>query len=256
MLAILAFLLTIPRDVRCLIWSFVLDVPLLDMANEYQFSDKKGRLTLTEISEHCYRPDRALAYRIFYNHHHHYKQDMGAHMCNLLKAHAQGNVRHVGSILRINLHTLFSTRSFYLARAKKVIMLALQMRMVTKVEFQTWEYFNEDGYHYYECVPYELFLEHIAPCLRNNHRNIPIAFDTYYKPEDEVEKELVFDWEYSPNYNDTDAYPNFFTGPDTTLDLDTLMAEPQEIEVCRDWVKAIGAKELRGWADQVWEERK
>ena len=192
---------------------------------------------------------------MFFNHHNHYKQDMGAHMCNLLKAHAQGKVKHVGSILRINLHTLFSTRRFYLGRTKKVIMLALQMRMVTKIEFQTWQYFSEDDFHYYECAPFELFLEHIAPCLRDRPHNITIAFDTYYTPEDEFEKELVFDWEYFPNYNDVDIYSNFFSGPNTPLDLDTLMAEPEEVGVCLDWKEAIGATELRGWTDQVWDKR-
>ena len=219
MLAILAFLLRLPREVRYLIWSFVLDNPILDMAHEYQLIDARGIATLTAISYHSYCPDRQLACRTLRNPHRGYKRGIASLLSNLLKAHSQGRVKHVGTVLRINLHTLFSTRSFYLGRAKKVIMLALQLHMVTKIEFQTWEYFSEDEFHYYECVPFSLFLEHIAPCLRDNPHKIPITFDTYYKPEDEVERELVFEWEYYAGYHDTDIYASFFVNPNPFLDI-------------------------------------
>ena len=217
------------------------------MAHEYQLIDARGIATLTAIFDHSYRPDRQLAYRMLPNPHRDYKKGFVSLLSNLLKAHCQGKVKHVGTVLRINLHALFSTRSFYLGRAKKVIMLALQLHMVTKIEFQTWEYFSEDDFHYYECVPFSLFLEHIAPCLRDNPHEIPITFDTYYKPEDEVERELVFEWEYYAGYHDTDIYANFFVNPNPFLDI------PEESRVCLDWKAEIGATNLRGWTDQTWD---
>ena len=253
MLAVFAFLLRLPREVCYLIEPLVLDNPILDMAHEYQIVDAQGIATLTAISNHSYRPDRQLAYRMLPNPHRDYKKGLASHLSNLLEAHCQGRVKHVGTVLRINLHALFGTRSFYLGRAKKVIMLALQLHMVTKIEFQTWEYFSEDDFHYYECVPFSLFFEHIAPCLRDNPHKIPITFDTYCKPEDEVEELLVFEWEYYANYHDTDIYTNVFVNPRPLHDLDTLLDIPEEPKVCLDWKAEIGATELRGWTDQTWD---
>ena len=119
-------------------------------------------------------------------------------MSNLLKAYRKGKVKHVGTILCINLHTLFTSSQLFLGRAKKVIMIALQLHMVTQIEFQTWKYFsNDDDEHYYECVLFDLFFEHIAPCLRDNPHNIAITYDTYYKPQDDSERKLIVDWNLS-----------------------------------------------------------
>ena len=104
-----------------------------------------------------------------------------------------------------------------------------------------------DGFHYYECVPFNLFLEHIAPCLRDNPHRIPITFDTYYRPEGEDERELVFEWEHYAGYHDTDIYANFFVSPNPFLDI------PEESRVCLDWKAEIGATNLRGWTDQTWD---
>ena len=149
MLAILAFILRLPQEVRCIIWSFVVDVYVFDMAHEYSFVDPLGEVVRMTIFDLAYRPDRQLVYRISYNHRRQYKHDVGAHMSNLLKTYRKGKVKHVGTILRINLHTLFTSSRLFLGRAKKVIMIALQLHMVTQVEFQTWEYFsNDDDEHY------------------------------------------------------------------------------------------------------------
>ena len=63
---------------------------MLDMAHEYSFVDPLGEVVLTTISDLAYRPDRQLAYRISYSHHRWYKQDVGAHMSNLLKTYCKG----------------------------------------------------------------------------------------------------------------------------------------------------------------------
>ena len=57
-LAILAFILRLPREVRCNIWSFVVDVHVFDMADEYSFVDPLGEVVRSTISDLAYRPDR------------------------------------------------------------------------------------------------------------------------------------------------------------------------------------------------------
>ena len=70
-------------------------------------------------------------------------------------------------------------------------MLALQLKLFTKIELQVWDYIidDESDLHYYECVPFSLFLEHIAPCLRKNPHHVTITYDMYFQPSDEEEKE-------------------------------------------------------------------
>ena len=132
MLTILALILRLPREVRCIIWSFLVDVRLFNMAQEYNFVNRLGEIVRVTIPDLAYRPSHQLAHWVSYNHHRRRRQDVGAHMSNLLKAYSKGKVKHVGTILRINLHTLFSSSRFFLGRAKKVIMIALQLHIDRK----------------------------------------------------------------------------------------------------------------------------
>ena len=99
----------------------------------------------------------------------------------------------MGTVLWINLHTLFTTDRHFLGRVKKVIMLAMQLKMVTKIELQVWEYISGDDYHFYQCVPFWLFLEHIAPCLRKNPHGVIITYNSCFTLEDDEQQELVLD---------------------------------------------------------------
>ena len=161
-------------------------------------------------------------------------------MTNLIKAHRQGGIKHVGTILTINLHTLFTTDSHSLGLFKKVITLALQLKMVTKIELQVWEYISGNDYHFYQCVPFWLFLEHIAPCLRKNPHGVIISYDSFFVPKDDEERELVLDWYYYDRYHKTNPYADH--DPDY-----------RGLRVCQDWVAEKGAAELRGWSDQWWD---
>ena len=68
-------------------------------------------------------------------------------MSTLLRA-CQGRVQRVGTILRVNLHTIFATTErHFLGRAKKVLMLALQLKLVTKIELQVWDYISDTDFH-------------------------------------------------------------------------------------------------------------
>lgn len=111
-------------------------------------------------------------------------------MSSLLKVHCQGRIQHVGTILRVNLHTIFAIERKFLGLTKKVLMLAIQLKLVTKIELQVWDYIidDESDLHYYECVPFSLFLEPIAPCLRKNPHHVTITYDTYFQPPEEEEK--------------------------------------------------------------------
>ena len=150
MLAFLTFFLSLPRELRYQIWYFFLETFALDMAQEYRLTSRRGEQSLTTISAVTPRPDRQLAYRLARD----YRRGIASHMTNLLKAHRQGRIQHVGTILRINLHTLFTTDTHFLGLVKKVIMLAMQLKMVTKIELQVWEYSSGDNYHFYQCVPF------------------------------------------------------------------------------------------------------
>ena len=106
------------------------------MAHKYRFIDLQGKVTLTAIANHAYRPDCQLAYRMIRNPQHDYKKGVATHLSNLIMAHHQERIQHVGMVLHINLHTFFSSSHLFLGRAKKIIMIALQLRMVTHIEFQ------------------------------------------------------------------------------------------------------------------------
>ena len=138
MFAFLTLFLSLPRDLRYHIWSFFLDTYAMEMAQEYRLTTLSGENTLATVPVYTLRPDRQLAYRMVRN----YRRGIGSHMRNLFKAHRQGRNRHVGTILKINLHTLFTTDRRFLGRTKKVIIFALQLRLVTKIELQVWDYIS------------------------------------------------------------------------------------------------------------------
>ena len=151
MLAFLAFFLSNPREVRYRIWYFFLDASSFSMTEVYRLTSRKGRQTLAHIQAYSPRPDCQLAYQ--------FSTDIGYHrggfanrMTKLARAHREGRTHHIGTTLSINLHTLFTTDSHNLGMVKKVIMLALQLKMVTSIEFQVWDYISGRDYHYYRCV--------------------------------------------------------------------------------------------------------
>lgn len=253
MLAILAFFLRLPREVRYVIWSLLMDVHAIDQAQEYRLTDTEGKVTCTAIPDHAYRPDRQLAFRIMRDPSHGYKRGVASLLGDLLLAHRQGRLQHTGTMLRINLHRLFTKDRRFLGRAKKIIMLALQLRMVTHIEFQTWEYLEEADFYYYKCVPFQLFLEHIAPCLRKNLRHVSITYDTFYKPLDEDQLDSVVEWDHSTRYYDTDIYADFGPPPTHVHDPNTI-APQEEPQLCLDWKTEIAATTLRGWDDHGWQD--
>ena len=253
MLAILAFFLRLPREARYVIWGLLMDVHAIDQAQEYRLADTEGKITYTTIPNHAYRPDRQLAYRMIRDPLRDYKKGVATHLSNLLLAHRQGRLQHTGAMIHINLHKLFTSDRRFLGRVKKILMLALQLRMVTHIEFQTWEYLEEADFYYYECVPFELFFRHIVPYIRENPRRVSITYDTFYKPLDEDQLDSVVEWEHSTRYYDTDIYANFEPPPNPTHDPDNIAA-PSEPQLCLDWKTEIAAMTLRGWDDHNWQE--
>ena len=119
-------------------------------------------------------------------------------------------------------------------------MLALQLKVVTTIEFQVWDYISGRNYYYFRCVPFELFLEHIAPSIRKNPRNVSIVYDSYYAPQDVDDREMVMPWFLHLHYSEIDPF----------ADIDPM---PIDMPVCRDWVGAIDATKLLGWGDQWWD---
>lgn len=115
-------------------------------------------------------------------------------MTKMARAHQEGRINHVGTTLTVNLHSLFTTDSHNLGLIKKVLMLALQLKAVTTIEFQVWDYVSGRDYHYYRCLPFDIFLTHIAPCICKNPRGISIVYDNYYAPKYESDKALVIGW--------------------------------------------------------------
>ena len=239
MLAFLTLFLSLPREVRHQIWYLFLDSSAFSMTEVYRLTSRKGRQSLAHIQAYSPRPDRQLAFQ--------FSTDIGyrrgglaTRMTKLARAHREGRIHHVGTTLSINLHTLFTTDSYNLGLVKKVIMLALQLKTVTTIEFQVWDYISGRDYHYYRCIPFDLFLEHIAPCICKNPRGVTILYDSYYAPADEEERELVLDWYFRFRYYETDPYAA--RDPDYS-----------GLRVCQDWVAEIGATNLRGWGDHWWD---
>ena len=90
------------------------------------------------------------------------------------EAYTANYLEYRGSTLRVDLYTLFSTKAHYLARSKKALMIALQYDLVSIIEFQAW---NDTC-----CVPFDLFLTHIAPILQGRPRHISVKWDTTFRP--------------------------------------------------------------------------
>ena len=84
----------------------------------------------------------------------------------LLRAYTSGRLVYRGATLTIDLHSLFSIEPEYLARAKKALMLALHYDLVSIVIFQVWGISHSFTIDYFDCIPFDLFLTHIAPLLR------------------------------------------------------------------------------------------
>lgn len=234
MLAFLTFFLSFPREIRYRIWYYFLDASSFSMTEVYRITSRKGKQSLAHIQAYSPRPDRQLAF------HFGYRCGFAARMTKMARAHREGRIHHVGTTLTINLHTLFTTDSHNLGLVKKVLMLAMQLKTVTTIEFQVWDYISGRDYHYYRCIPFDLFLEHIAPAIRKNPRGVNIVYDSYYAPADEEEKELVLDWYFCFCYYETDPYVPF-------------RPSHNELSWCQDWVATIGATNLRGWVDHWWD---
>ena len=83
----------------------------------------------------------------------------------------------------MDLHSLFSVEPKYLARAKKALMLALHYDLISVVIFQVWGTSRTFTIDYFDCVPFDLFLTHIAPLLRGGRPHVQIEWDTIFQPE-------------------------------------------------------------------------
>lgn len=231
---LLAFFLSLPREIRYRIWYLFLDASSLSMTENYRITNRKGKQTLACIQSYMPRPDRQLAFYFGC------QCSFATRMTKMARAQREGRIEHVGTTLTINLHTLFTTDFRNLGNIKRTIMLALQLKMVTTLELQAWDYIGGRTYHYYRCVPFSLFLEHIAPAIRKNPRHVKIVYESYYAPQDESDREMVMPWFLRLRYSETDPFSHI-----------ELM--PIDVPVCQDWVKEIDATNLLGWEDQRWD---
>ena len=171
MRAFLDLFLALPRDLRFFIWTLFLETYALDTAQQYRITSTRGSTSDVTVPSFSHRPSRILAARVG-NYH---CRGVAANLISLLRSHRKGRLQHVGTILRINLHTIFASNRQYLVRTKNILMLALQLRLVTAVELQVWDHVSDHDFHYYECVPIDLYIEHIAPIVASNPFDIPIT---------------------------------------------------------------------------------
>ena len=95
-------------------------------------------------------------------------------MSLLLTDYCEVRLEHKGIVLKLDLHSLFSRDRHYLARAKKILILALQLWLVTAVELQVWGYVRNYMSHAYKCVPLHLYVEHFAPLIQANPFHIHV----------------------------------------------------------------------------------
>ena len=170
-------------------------------------------------------------------------------MSSLLEAYKEGRVRHVEAIFRINLHSIFSTKHDYLARAKKALTLALQLGLVTSIELQAWDFVKFGEFHFYECPPFELYLQHFAPILASNPFNIPIMWDTSFQPVTEEERDLVIGWLYHSKYDDED----FLSSQGITSTTYPTPLMPMDLPVYDEWELEPWQDEAQGWEAMDWE---
>ena len=60
--------------------------------------------------------------------------DKATNMHILFCTHAEGRLTYLGTKLKMDLHGLFSTDAYYLARAKKVLVMAIHLGLVDIVQ--------------------------------------------------------------------------------------------------------------------------
>ena len=90
----------------------------------------------------------------------------------LLEALFSGSLEFRGMLLRVDLLSLFATDAHYLARAKKALMIALHLDIMSTVEFQVSSSTRSFHLDYLEFLPIDLFLTHFAPILKGAPRHV------------------------------------------------------------------------------------
>ncbi len=237
--------LVLPEEIRFYIWTLFLETLALDVAQQYRITSISGSVSKETISFFHPRPSHILAASVGdYQH----RGIAAADLSSLLEGHREGHIQHVGTILRINLHSILSTERHYLARAKKTLMLALQLRLVTSIELQTWDFVKFGDFHFYECPPFELYLEHFAPILASNPFNIPVTWDTSFQPITEEERDLVIGWLYHNHYNDDE----FLMDRGTTTTTCSTPLLPMDSPMDDGWEPNVEPEGYQGWEAMDW----
>ncbi len=115
--------LRLPRHLRFYIWTLLLETWSMDAENQYGLMETDG--TTRDVTSPAKDPRGyiILASQVSGSR----WMDHAKKMSLLFKAYCEGLLEHVGTVLKLDLHSLFSRDRHYLARAKKILILALQL---------------------------------------------------------------------------------------------------------------------------------
>lgn len=122
----------------------------------------------------------------------------------------------------------------------------MQLGFVSAIEIQTWNFVRHFNMHFYECPPIELYLKHFAPIFAANPFQIPIIWDTGFRPSTVEEWELVSEWRYHNVYDDRDWLIDYYYRPRHT---GSTSAAPIDVPEYDGWGPNTNGEESQGWGD-------
>ena len=151
----------LPKHLRFYIWTLLFETFSIDI--EHHLTLLEGDGTTKTLSARHLGPSRTneLGSQIT----EYQWGGRGIALIKLAEAYKEGKLSFVGTTLKLNLHNLFSEDTHYLARAKKILMLAIHFRFISAVELHVWGINRCFSIDLFECVPFHLFFTQFAPLL-------------------------------------------------------------------------------------------